>query len=104
MRNTERLVFLSETLDEAFDGSVSQKDLLILADTIARCNRGDFADEYERPLNLSNPNFYSLPVDMALDSRGFSIAVVEQAQNTERALVGVDCPKRRFKELCALVA
>lgn len=104
MRNTERLILLSETLDEAFDGPVSQKELLILADVIARADRCDFSDEYERPLNLNNPNFYSLPVDMALDSRGFSIAVVEQAQNTDRALIGVDCPKRQFNELCALVA
>ena len=76
----------------------------ILADVIARADLCDFADEYERPLNLNNPNFYSLPVDMAFDSRGFSIAVVEQAQNTDRALVGVDCPKHRFNDLCALVA
>ena len=104
MQNTERLVLLTEALDEAFDGPVSQKELLILADVIARADLCDFADEYERPLNLNNPNFYSLPVDMAFDSRGFSIAVVEQAQNTDRALVGVDCPKRRFNDLCALVA
>ena len=104
MRNAERLVLLSEALDKALDGPISQKELLILADTIAKCGLIEFGDEYERPLNLANPNFYSLPVDMALDSRGFSIAVVEQAQNTDRALVGVDCPKRQFNEFCALVA
>ena len=104
MRKTERLVLLSETLGEAFDGPVSQKELIILADIIAECDHRNFADEYERPLNSSNPNFYSLPVDMALDNRNFSIAVAERFESGDSALVGVDCPMRQFNELCALVA
>jgi hypothetical protein len=104
VQNTERLVLLSEVLDEALDGPVSQKELLILADTIARYGSSEFTEEYDRPLNLNNPNFYSLPVDRALDNFGFSIAKVEQANNTDRVLVGVDCPKRQFNEFCTLVA
>lgn len=104
MRKTERLVLLSEVLGEAFEGPASQKELLILADVIAGCDLSEFADEYERPLDLSKPNFYSMPVDMAIDNRGFSIAAVEQDKVDDQVLVGVDCPKRKFNQLCALVA
>ena len=66
MRRVERLFLVSEALDEAFDGPVSQQDLLSLADVIVKSDHEGFVGEYDRPLNGSNPNFYSLPVDLAL--------------------------------------
>ena len=77
MRRVERLFLVSEALDEAFDGPVSQQDLLSLADVIVKSDQEGFVGEFDRPLNGSNPNFYSLPVDLALSCRGFAIAAKE---------------------------
>ena len=79
MRKIDRIFLVSEVLDAAFDGPVSHKDLLSLADVIVRSDQSGFIDEYDRPLNFSNPNFYSQPVDVALAHQGFVIAAKEQA-------------------------
>lgn len=104
MRRVERLFLVSEALDEAFDGPVSQQDLLSLADVIVKSDQEGFVGEYDRPLNGSNPNFYSLPVDLALSCRGFAIAAKETGRLDDAAHLGVDCPRERFAELCKQVS
>ena len=58
------LFLVSEALDEALDGPVSQQDLLSPADVIVKSDQEGFVGEYDRPLNGSNPNFYSLPATL----------------------------------------
>ena len=104
MRKIDRIFLVSEVLDAAFDGPVSHKDLLSLADVIVSSDQSGFIEEYDRPLNFSNPNFYSQPVDVALANQGFVIAAKEQAGLTDSSEIRSYCPKKRYDEFCKLVA
>ena len=104
MKNIDRVVLISDALGEAVEGHVSQLDLLALADVVVTSDLVGGPEEYDRPLNGSNPNFFSLPVDFAVSHRGFALASKEAGCLEERNSVGVNCPQDRFANFCKQIA
>ena len=97
MRNVKRLIEIYEELHEASNGDAASKDLLSFAGIVLKVSRDGGLSHSERPLNHFNANFYSKPVDLVLQGNGFALASEEPS---DRMLIGVECPKRRFEEFC----
>ena len=104
MKHFDRVVRISDVLSEACGDKASQLDLLALADFVVKADLNGTPDEYDRPLNVSASNFYSMSVDTALLQSGFLLASREVADFNESSEMGSFCPKKRYDEFCKLVA
>ena len=100
MKKIDRVVLVSDALGEAVAGHVSQLDLLALADVVVKTYLNGGHEEYDRPLNVSNSNFYSMAVDIAFAQRSFAVAAREAAELDGLACFDVDNSKRRFDDFC----
>jgi capsid portal protein len=104
LKKIDRVVLISDALGEAVAGHVSQLDLLALADVVVKTDLNGGPEEYDRPLNVSNSNFYSMAVDTAFAQRSFAVAAREAAELDGLVCFDVDNSKRRFDEFCKQVA
>lgn len=104
MKKIDRVVLVSDALGEAVVGHVSQLDLLALADVVVKTDLSGGPEEYDRPLNGSNSNFYSMAVDTAFARRGFAVAARESAELEGLSCFDVDNSKRRFDDFCRQLA
>ena len=100
MKNTHRVLRVSEALSEAVGAEVSQRDLLRLASVIVETSSQDSAEEFDRPLNFSAPNFYSMAVDRAISQQGFALASKANIELEDFGTLDGANLKRRFDDLC----
>lgn len=100
MRNIDHIFLLSEALDEFIPSEIDKKDLLLFADLVCKADQSDYIGDFDRPLNSFNPNYFSRPVDTAINENNLRLAIAENSFDQDKSDMDIFYPKSQFDQFC----